>query len=331
MQFDQLRRREFITLLGSAAVSWAVSARAQQSKMPVIGVLSARAPDIDASVFEFFREGLRQSGYVEGQNAAIEYRWASGEYDRLPALATELLDRHVQVIVTFGGSPPAIAAKSKTSIIPIVFVTGNPVTLGLVPSLSRPNGNMTGVTTLFEEVVSKQLALTSELLPRAHMLGVLVNPITPETKTIIRDVLEAARTLGREVEISKASSPEEIDASFDIMRSVGVDGALVAVDAFFNSHRHRLVALAARYRLPTVFWRREFCDAGGLMCYGSNPKEAYVQVGVYAGRILKGVSPAELPIVQSATFELVINLKTAKALGLEVPPGLLVAADEVIE
>jgi putative tryptophan/tyrosine transport system substrate-binding protein len=326
-----MRRRDVLSLLGGATVSWPVSARGQQGVMPVVGVLSARTPEIDAPLFEFFRLGLTQVGYVEGQNVAVEYRWASGEYDRLPALAMELIEHHVGVIVTFGGSLPAIAAKSSTATIPIVSATGNPVTFGLVPSLNRPNGNMTGVFTFFEEVVSKQLALICELVPEARKIGVLVNPVTPETKTVMREVLEAARTIGRAVEISKASSPEEIDASFDRMRSFGLDAALVGVDALFNAQRPRLVALAARHRLPTVFWRREFCDAGGLMCYGGNPKEAYVQVGVYTGRILKGASPAELPIVQSTTFELVINLKTAKALGLDVPPMLLARADEVIE
>jgi putative ABC transport system substrate-binding protein len=320
-----------MSLLGGAAVSWPLRARAQQA-VPVIGLLSARTREIDAPLLEFFRQGLKQSGYVEGQNVVIEYRGASGEYDRLPALTTELLDNHhLQVIVTFGGSPPAIAAKSRTATIPIVFATGNPVTLGLVSSLNRPPGNMTGVTTLFEEVVSKRLALTSELLPGANRIGVLVNSNSAETKSIIRDVSEAARTLRPELEITNASSPEEIDASFDRMRLLGVDGALVTVDAFFNAQRHRLVGLAARHRLPTVFWRREFCDAGGLMCYGANPKEAYVQIGIYTGRILKGASPADLPIVQSATFELIINLKTANALGLTVPPMLLARADEVIE
>ena len=327
-----MRRRDFIKVIGGT-VAWPLAARAQQPSMPVVGVLSSRTPETDASVFGFFREGLKQSGFVEGQNAGLEYRWASGEYTRLPALATELIEHHVQVIVTFGGSVTAVAAKSKTATIPIVFLAGNPVRLGLVPSLNRPSGNMTGVTTLFDEVASKQLNLTSELLPRANRIAVLVNPNnpTPEIENVTKDVLEAARALQRNVEIINASSPEEIDASFDRMRSLGVDGSLVTVDAMFNTQRRRLVSLAARYRLPTVFWRREFCDAGGLMCYGANLKEAYVQAGIYAGRILQGASAADLPIVQSATFELVINLKAAKALGIEVPPMLLARADEVIE
>ena len=325
-----MRRREFISLLGGAAVSWPVAARAQQASIPAIGLLSARASDTDAPLLEFFREGLRQSAYVEGQNVAIEYRWASGDYDRLPALARELIEHHVQVIVTFGGPPSAIAAKSRTATIPIVFVGVDPVRHGLVPAFNRPGGNITGVYTLFEDVGSKLLALLSEILPQGKGIAVLTNPANV-VDTMERDILEAAKVLGRNVEIVKAHSPDEIEAAFERIHSIGAGGVLVSVDPFFLTQANRLVTLASRHRLPALFWRREFCDAGGLMCYGSNPKETYVQVGVYTGRILKGASPAELPIVQSTTFELIINLKTAKALGLDVPPTLLARADEVIE
>jgi putative tryptophan/tyrosine transport system substrate-binding protein len=279
----------------------------------------------------FLRQGLTQSGYVEGQNLAVEYRGASGDYSRLSELAAELIEHHVDVIVTFGGPPSAIAAKSRTATIPIVFVGGDPVRSGLVPSLNRPSGNITGVSTLFEDVASKQLALTFELLPQAKIIAVLVNPAVPWNEHLEGDVLKAAQTLGRQVEVIHAGSTSEIETSFEKMRSNRADGVLVTVDPFFFTHANRLVALASRDLLPAIFFRREFCEAGGLMSYGSNPKEAYVQVGIYTGRILKGANPADLPIVQSATFELVINLKTAKALGLAVPPMLLARADEVIE
>jgi putative ABC transport system substrate-binding protein len=247
-------------------------------------------------------------------------------------LANELIQHHADVIVTFGGPPSAIAAKSRTTTIPIVFVGGDPVRSGLVSSLNRPSGNITGVYTLFEDIASKQLALAFELLPQAKIMAVLVNPNVPANiENVERDVLEAAQTLGRQVAIMKARSTSEIETWFDKMHSSGADGVLVTVDPFFLTQATRLVALASRERLPSIFFRREFCDAGGLMSYGSSPKEAYVQVGIYAGRILKGAHPADLPIVQSATFELVINLKTAKALGLTVPPMLLACADEVVE
>jgi putative ABC transport system substrate-binding protein len=326
-----MRRRDVLSLLGGAAASWPLGVRAQQAGMPVIGVLSARASETDVSLLGFFRQGLTQSGYVEGQNVAIEYRWASGEYDLLPALTAELIEHHVEVIVTFGGPASAIAAKSKTATIPIVFIGGDPVRHGLVPSLNRPSGNITGVSTLFEDVVSKQLALTFELLPEAKIIAVLVNPTNGLDENVVRDAVEAAQTLGRQVEIVNARSASDIEASFESMRSIGADGVLVTVDPFFFTQANHIIALASRYRLPAVFFRREFSEAGGLMSYGSDPKEAYIQAGIYAGRILKGAKPADLPVVQSATFELVINLRTAKALGLTVPPMLLARADEVLE
>jgi putative ABC transport system substrate-binding protein len=332
MHFDQLRRREFITLLGGAAAAWPMGVRAQQQAMPVIGLLSARAPETDAPLVGFFRQGLTQSRYVQGQNVAIEYRWASGNYGRLPELAMELIERHVQVIVTFGGPPTAFAAKSRTETIPIVFVGGDPVREGLVSSFNRPGGNITGVTTLFEDMTSKQLALASELLPQGKSIAVLINPTYAPSENIVRrDALEAGRALARQIEIISASSAADIETSFERMHSNGAGGVLVTVDPFFFTQANRIIGLASRHRLPTIFWRREFCEAGGLMSYGANPKEAYIQLGIYAARILKGAKPAELPIVQSVTFELVINLKTANALRLAVPPMLLARADEVIE
>jgi putative tryptophan/tyrosine transport system substrate-binding protein len=325
-----MTRRELIALLGTTAAAWPVAVRAQQP-MPVIGILSARTPETDLPLLGFFRQGLKQSGFVEGQNVAIEYRWASGEYDRLSALTAELIEHHVRVIVAFGGSPSAIAAKSRTATIPIVFVGGDPVRDGLVASFNRPGGNITGVSTLFDDMASKQLALASELLPQAKSIAVLVNPTYALAEKLVKDVLEAGQALSRQVEIINAHSTDDIEASFERMRSIGTGGVLVTVDPLFFTQANRLVALASRHLLPTIFWRREFCEAGGLMCYGTNPKEAYVQVGIYTGRILNGANPADLPIVQSATFELVINLKTAKALGLTVPPMLLARADEVIE
>jgi putative tryptophan/tyrosine transport system substrate-binding protein len=326
-----MRRREFIGLIGGAAAAWPLTARAQQSAMPVIGVLSPRASETDVPLLEFFREGLKQLGYVEGHNVAIEYRGASGEYDRLPALAAELIEHHVQVIVTFGGPPSILAAKSRTAAIPVVFIGGDPVEYGFVPSFNRPGGNITGVTTLFEDVASKQLALAFELLPQAKSLGVLINPTYSAAEKSAKEFLGASHALGRQVEIVNARSPDDIEAAFERAHSKGTGGVVVAVDPFFFTQATHLVALGLRHRLPTIFWRRELCDAGGLMCYGANPKEAYVQVGIYAGRILRGEKPADLPIVQSTTFELVINLKAAKALGITVPPMLLARADEVIE
>jgi putative tryptophan/tyrosine transport system substrate-binding protein len=325
-----MNRRDLIAGLGVAAAAWPLGARAQQAAIPVIGILSARSPETDAPLLGFFREGLKQSGYLEGHNVAIEHRFASGEYDRLPGLATELIERHVQVIVTFGGPPSAIAAKSRTTTIPIVFVGVDPVRHGLVPAFNRPGGNITGVYTLFEDVGSKLLALLSEILPQGKSIAVLSNPANV-VDTMERDVLEAGKVLGRHVDMIKAHSPDEIEVAFERVHSIGAGGVLVSVDPYFLTQANRLVTLASRHRLPALFWRREFCDAGGLMCYGSNPKETYVQVGGYTGRILKGASPAELPIVQSTTFELVINLKTARALGLDVPPTLLARADDVIE
>jgi putative ABC transport system substrate-binding protein len=319
-----MKRRDFISLLAGAAVSWPLRVRAQQT-MPVIGVLSARAPETDAALLGFFRQGLTQSGYVEGQNVAIEYRGASGDYSRLSALVAELIEHHADVIVTFGGPPSAIAAKSRTTTIPIVFVGGDPVRSGLESTQWQHNWH-----TLFEDIASKQLALAFELLPQAKMIAILVSHVA-YNEIVERDVLKAAQTLGRQVEILKARSISEIETSFERMRSSGADGVLVTVDPFFLTQANRLVAVASRERLPSIFFRREFCEADGLMSYGSSPKEAYVQVGIYAGRILKGAHPADLPIVQSATFELVINLKTAKALGLTVPPMLLACADEVVE
>jgi putative tryptophan/tyrosine transport system substrate-binding protein len=326
-----MKRRDLLSLFGGAAVSWPLGAEAQQGALPVIGFLSARGSQTDAPLLRFFREGLKQSGYAQDENVLFEYRGALGEYDRLAHLALELIERHVQVIVTFGGLPSALAAKSSTTTIPIVFVSGDPIREGLVTGFNRPGGNITGVTTLSEDLAPKQFALASELLPHEKPIAVLVNPAHNVTENVRREVLGAGQSLGRQVAVLNAGSTQEIEACFERMHSDGAGGALVTVDPFFFTQANLLVQLASRHLIPTVFFRREFCEAGGLMCYGASSKEAYVQVGIYAGRILKGVSPADLPIVQSVTYELVINQKTAKALGVTVPPMLLARADEVIE
>ena len=326
-----MRRREFITLLGGAA-AWPLAARAQQSAVPVVGFLSFRSPGESASVEAAFRQGLREQGYVEGQNLHIAFRWAEGHYDRLPPLAANLVEIRVAVMVTAGGQASALAAKAVTSTIPIVFNSAeDPVKLGLVASLNRPGGNATGVSIFLSEMESKRLALLRELIPGAPLIGVLVNPDGPSTETQLNDVHSAAQALRQQIHIVNASNEREIDAAFATLAQRKVAAILVCANAYFISRRDQIVALAAQYSIPTIHDQREFAAAGGLMSYGTDIADAYRLMGVYAGQILKGEKPANLPVQQSTKFEFVINLKTAKSLHLDVPPALSARADEVIE
>jgi ABC-type uncharacterized transport system substrate-binding protein len=328
-----MRRREVITLLGGAAAAWPRAARAQQAAMPVIGYLESRSPDaLLADRLRAFRQGLKDTGYVEGENVRIEYRWAENQVDRLPMLAAELVRQRVNVIATTGGELVALAAKAATVTIPIVFgVSEDPVPYGLVDSHSRPGGNATGVNFLVTELGSKQLGLLHELIPAAARVGLLVSPKSPIAERVMRDVTAAASAIGLQVDVVQASDSREIESVFGTLVHNKADALLVGPDAFFVSRRLQLAILAARHALPAVYNVREYAEAGGLMSYGTNVRDAYRQIGVYVGRILKGAKPADLPVVQSTKFELVINLPTARALGIEVPPQLLARADEVIE
>ena len=330
-----MRRREFNTLLGGAATAstvWPSTLSAQQKATPVIGFLGigtalTRTPGVDAAL----RQVLSETGYIEGQNLAIEYRWAEGRLDRLPALAAELVGRKVDVIVA-GGDPAAHAAKNATSTIPIVFIAGDDaVGQGLVASFARPGGNLTGVSFLASVMHAKRFELLSELVPQAKVIALLVNRTIPTTERLIRTVQEAARPTGVQFDILKASTESEIDVAFATLVQQPADALLVFPDPFFTSRREQLVALAARHAVPAIYEFRQFATAGGLISYGASLTAIYRQVGIYVGRILKGAKPADLPVVQPTTFELVINLKTAKALGLAIPPSILARADEVIE
>ena len=324
-----LKRREFITLLGGTA-AWPLAARAQQPAMPVIGLLDQRSPDALADRLRGFRQGLKDAGFVEGQNAAIEYRWAENQVDRLPQLAADLVRRQVAVIVAPAGLAPALAAKAATKTIPIVFVIADdPVKLGLVASLARPGGNLTGINFLSGELTAKRLELLRELMPSATRVAVLVNPANAENPE--REVEAAARSIGLQIQTLNASTIREINAAFATFVRDRPDAVFVGLDPFFNSRRIQLVQLAARYAIPASYPARDFAEAGGLMSYGADIVDAWRQAGSYAGRILKGAKAADLPVVQSSKFELVFNVQTATMLGLTVPDKLLVAADEVIE
>ena len=327
----ELGRRDFITLLGGALATWPLAARAQQPTMPVIGFLDPRSHHTLADQLRAFRKGLKDTGYVEGENVAIEYRWAEDQYDRLPALAAELVRRRVAVIVTNGGSASAFAAKAATTTIPIVFSVGeDPVRLGLVASLARPGGNLTGINLVISELTTKRLGLLRELVPGAARVAVLVNPAnTANAETTLRDVEPAARAMGLQIQILQASTSREIEAAFATFVRERPDALFVGPD--FVSRRVQLVHLATRHAIPATYLLRDFAEVGGLMSYGVNITDALRQVGVYAGRILKDAKPADLPVIQSSKFELVINAVTARMLGLTVPPSLLSIADEVIE
>jgi len=325
-----MKRRAFITLLGGAA-AWPLMARAQQA-MPVIGYLDAAAASERAEVIAAFRQGLGDAGYVEGHNVAVEFRWADGDYGRLPQLADDLARRKVAVIATPGTSAAALAAKAATGTIPIVFAVGqDPVKLGLVASLARPGGNATGVNFLSNELVAKRIGLLRELVPAATNIAFLVNPTDAVSESVIRNAQSADDASGVRLVLLRASTPREIDAAFAALARERVDALFIAPGTFFNARRVQLVVLAAHHRIPTTYSVRAYADAGGLMSYGTDLSAMLRQVGLYTGRILKGERPADLPVVQPAKFELVINLNTAKALGIEIPATLLARADEVIE
>jgi putative tryptophan/tyrosine transport system substrate-binding protein len=328
-----MRRRAFITLLGSAAAAWPLAAGAQPAAIPVVGLLDPTSPDSYTDLSRAFRQGLKETGYVEGENVAIVYRFADNQIDRLPELATELVGRQVAVIAATGGPPSVLAAKAATTTIPIVFgVAQDPVGLGLVASLARPGSNLTGISFLNTELAAKRLELLRELVPTATRVAVLVNPTSAaNTATTLRDVEAAARAMGLQIHFLNASTSGEIDAAFATFARERLDALFVSPDPFFRSRRVHLALSAMRHAVPTTYALRDYAEAGGLMSYGTSLTDAYRQVGVYTGRVLKGAKPADLPVVQSSKFELVINHQTARMLGLTVPPSLLATADEVIE
>jgi putative tryptophan/tyrosine transport system substrate-binding protein len=325
-----VKRRQFITLIGGAA-AWPLAARAQQAAMPVIGYLNSRSRETDTPFLAAFHRGLNETGYVEGQNVAIEYRWAEGQYERLRVMATDLVDRRVTMMAATS-TPAALAAKAATSAIPIVFTTAaDPVEVGLVDSLSRPSGNATGVNIYLSHLGAKRLELLRELVPNAAIIGMLVNPNFPDAESQSKDVKEAAHTLGQQVHVVNANSEGDFNQAFATFIEMKADALLISLDAFFLSRREQLVALAARHKIPAIYFSRDFVLVGGLMSYGSDIANSYRQAGIYAGRILKGTKPGDLPVVQPTKFDLVINLKTAKVLGLTVPMIMQMTADEVIE
>jgi putative tryptophan/tyrosine transport system substrate-binding protein len=329
--FD-MRRREFITLLGGAAATWPVIARAQQPAMPVIGFLNATALTEWARYVTPFQQGLNEMGYVEGQNVRIEYRWAEYQSDQLPALAADLVRRQVAVIAATGGNNSVLAAKAATPTIPIVFTSGiDPVKAGLVASLNRPSGNVTGVSWFSVELGGKALGLLHELLPNAAVIALIVNPNNPEAQSQPANAQEAARSLGWQLHVLNGRTESEIDTAYATLTQHRAGAVLIGSDPFLTSRRNQIVSLAAHHAIPTMSFNREFVAAGGLISYGNSVPDAYRRAGVYTGRILKGAKPADLPIDQATKFELLVNLKTAKALGLTVPPTLLARADEVIE
>jgi putative ABC transport system substrate-binding protein len=327
-----MKRREFITLLGGAAAAWPLAARAQRPTMPVIGFMHTASADRFPHLVAAFSKGLREVGYIEGQNVAIEYRWAEGQYDRLPKFAADLVARQVSVLAATGGDPSGLAAKSASATIPIVFeIGGDPVQLGLVVSLNRPGGNVTGTTLLSRDLALKRLELLHDLVPKATDVALLVNPTSPDADVQSRDLQTGASAVGMQVRVFQASKDSDIDTAFAAMLERSVHALVVQADPFFTNRRDRIVALANRHTIPAMYPFREFATVGGLIIYGSDIAEVFRQIGVYAGRILNGQRPADLPVLQPTKFDLVINLKTAKALGLDVPPMLLARADEVIE
>jgi putative tryptophan/tyrosine transport system substrate-binding protein len=331
MQFDQLKRRDFITLVGGA-MARPLEARAQQPTLPVIGYLSTRSPQTDATTVAGFRHGLNQAGYFEGRNVWVEFRWASGQFDRLPSMAEELVRRGIAVLVTAGGTSSTLAAKAATSTIPIVFAIGDdPVQFGLVASLNRPGGNLTGTTTFAGALVAKQLGLLRELVPNAGLIAILANPNEPAGESQIRDAETAARATGQLLVALRASTEREIDAAFAALLQQRASALLLGANPFFFGRADQLIGLAARHMVPTMYWRRELVEAGGLLSYGAKTAESYEQLGIYTGRILRGAKPGDLPVMQPTRFELVINPKAAKAIGLKLPATLLASADEVIE
>jgi putative ABC transport system substrate-binding protein len=324
-----MRRRDFIAILGAGAAAWPLALRAQQP-IPVVGFLNGGTAEGYAGPAAAFREGLNEAGYVDGRNIAIEYRWAEGRYDRLPALAADLVRRQVSVLVATT-TPGALAAKAATASIPIVFETaGDPVTLGLVASMNRPGSNLTGITQWNSELVPKRFGLLHELIPTAT-IGFLVNQKDPRAESQAKDMQEAARALGQQIHINDVNGESEFDAVFAKLNELRVGAVIVGTSELFNNRPHQIATLASQYRMPSMFQLRQFVTAGGLMSYGARIADAYRQGGVYTGLILKGKKPADLPVVRPTTFDLVINLKTAKALGLTIPPGVLAIADEVIE
>jgi putative ABC transport system substrate-binding protein len=328
-----MRRRDFITLVSGVAAGWSFAARAQQPAIPVVGFLSGESADTYTNLVEAFRQGLNETGYTEGQNVAIEYRWAENNFDRLPALAADLIGRKVAVIATGGGgTAAALAAKAATTTIPIVFTSGvDPVKMGLVATLNRPGSNVTGITWLSLILDAKRLELLHELVPRVTGVAVLLNPTFPDAAEQLSKVQDAARTIGQSITILNARNIDEIDLAFQSLVQMRLDSLLVGTDPFLISRREQIVKLAARHEIPAIYDNRDFTVAGGLISYGASFSDAVRQAGIYTGKILKGEKAANLPVLQPTKFELVINMKAAKALGLTIPPSLLATADEVIE